>query len=306
VADADDDAGESPERGERIAKWLARSGVASRRDAEKLIAEGRVRLENTVVETPATFIRPGDLVTVDGKPVAAPQRSRLFRYNKPTGLVTTHRDEKGRDTVFQKLPPGLPRVVSVGRLDLNSEGLLLLTNDGELARRLELPANGWLRRYRVRVNGFVDERALAELARGVTVEGVRYAPIEAGLDSRKGANAWLTVALHEGKNREIRRVMQYLGLHVSRLIRTAYGPFQLGSLPRGAVEEVNPKVLRDQLGLKTETPAQERLRKVKAQGRAEARADRFSAGPEDIGFLGKVELTEVPPEAAPVDPKRSE
>jgi 23S rRNA pseudouridine2605 synthase len=243
------DDGEAPARGERIAKWLARAGVASRRDAEKLIAEGKVMLENQPVTSPATFIRPGDLVTVDGRAVADPQRTRLFRYHKPVGLVTTHRDEKGRETVFQALPPGLPRVVSVGRLDLNSEGLLLLTNDGELARRLELPSNGWLRRYRVRVNGFVDERALAELARGVTVEGLRYAPIEAGLDSRKGANAWLTVALHEGKNREIRRVMQHLGLNVSRLIRTAYGPFQLGSLPRGAVEEVNPKVLREQLGL---------------------------------------------------------
>lgn len=248
--------GDSPERGERIAKWLARAGVASRRDAEKLIAEGRVRLDNRVVETPASFVRPGDLVTVDGRAVAEPQRTRLFRYHKPAGLVTTHRDEKGRPTVFDALPPGLPRVVSVGRLDLNSEGLLLLTNDGALARRLELPANGWLRRYRVRVHGAVSEKALADLARGVTVEGVRYAPIEAGLDSRQGANAWLTVALHEGKNREVRRVMQHLGLQVTRLIRTAYGPFQLGSLPRGAVEEVNPKVLREQLGL--QAPARKR------------------------------------------------
>jgi 23S rRNA pseudouridine2605 synthase len=178
-------------------------------------------------------------------------------------------------------------VVSVGRLDLNSEGLLLLTNDGELARKLELPANGWLRRYRVRVNGFVDERLLAELARGITVEGVHYAPIEAGLDSRQGANAWLTVAIHEGKNREVRRVMQHLNLNVSRLIRTAYGPFQLGSLTRGSVEEVNPKVLRDQLGLKTDTPAQERLRKVKAA----ARVGRGPAGPEQA----------VPPPGDPED-----
>src|SRR3954470_24855967 len=280
--DLDDDIIDHPgaepaERGERIAKWLARAGVASRRDAEKLIAEGRVKLENKVVESPATFIQPGDLVTVDGRLVGEPQRTRLFRYHKPAGLVTTHRDEKGRETVFQKLPPGLPRLVSIGRLDLNSEGLLLLTNDGELARRLELPANGWLRRYRVRVNGFVDERVLAGLARGITVEGVHYAPIEAGLDSRQGANAWLTVAIHEGKNREVRRVMQHLNLNVSRLIRTAYGPFQLGSLTRGSVEEVNPKVLRDQLGLKTDTPAQERLRNVKAA----ARAGRAAAGPAD-------------------------
>jgi 23S rRNA pseudouridine2605 synthase len=247
------EAGDIPEgapaaRGDRIAKWLARAGVASRRDAERLIAEGRVRLDNRVVETPATFVSPGSLVTVDGRAVAEPQRTRLFRYHKPDGLVTTHRDEKGRATVFDHLPPGLPRVVSVGRLDLTSEGLLLLTNDGALARRLELPANGWLRRYRVRVHGEVDERALAALARGLTVEGVRYGPIEAGLDSRKGANAWLTVALQEGKNREIRKVMAHLGLGVTRLIRTAYGPFQLGHLPRGAVEEVNPKVLREQLG----------------------------------------------------------
>lgn len=235
-------------RGERIAKWLARAGVASRRDAERMIAEGRVRLDNRVVETPATFVRPGDLVTVDGAPVAGPERTRLFRYHKPVGLLTTHRDPQGRPTVFERLPPGLPRLVSVGRLDINSEGLLLLTNDGALARRLELPSNGWIRRYRVRVHGPVDERALAALAKGITVEGVRYGPIEAGLDSRKGSNAWLTVALQEGRNREVRRVMQHLGLAVTRLIRVAYGPFQLGALPRGAVEEVNPKVLREQLG----------------------------------------------------------
>lgn len=244
-----DEPAEDAARGERIAKVLARAGIASRRDAEKLIAEGRVKLENKVVETPATFVLPGALITVDGKAVAEPQRTRLFRYHKPAGLVTTHRDEKGRDTVFQKLPEALGRVISIGRLDLNSEGLLLLTNDGALARRLELPSNGWIRRYRVRVHGMPDERALAALAKGVTVEGVRYGAIEAGLDSRQGANAWLTVALQEGKNREVRRVMQHLGLDVSRLIRTAYGPFQLGALPRGAVEEVNPKVLREQLGL---------------------------------------------------------
>jgi len=240
--DADED------RGERIAKWMARAGVASRRDAERLITEGRVRLDNRVVETPATFVRPGDLVAVDGRPVAEPQRTRLFRHHKPAGLMTTHRDPEGRPTVFERLPPGLPRLVSVGRLDFNSEGLLLLTNDGALARRLELPANGWIRRYRVRVFGAVHERDLAALARGVTVEGLRYGPIEAGLDSRKGAIAWLTVALQEGKNREVRRVLQHLGLQVTRLIRTAFGPFQLGALPPGAVEEVNPKVIREQLG----------------------------------------------------------
>ena len=235
--------------GERIAKWLARAGVASRRDAERLIAEGRVRIGGKRIETPATFVGPGDAVFVDNKPVAPPQPTRLFRHHKPAGLVTTHRDPEGRPTVFERLPPGLPRLVSVGRLDLNSEGLLLLTNDGALARRLELPANGWIRRYRVRVHGRVDERALVALARGIAIDGVEYGPIEAGLDARVGTNAWLTVALKEGKNREVRRVMEHLGLAVTRLIRTAYGPFQLGALPRGAVEEVNPKVLREQLGV---------------------------------------------------------
>ncbi len=234
-------------RGERIAKWLARAGVASRRDAERLIAEGKVTLNNTKVTHPATFVTPGDLVVVGGAVVDAPDRARLWRYHKPVGLVTTHRDPQGRPTVFDALPEGLPRVVSVGRLDLNSEGLLLLTNDGALARRLELPATGWLRRYRVRVHGTPDPRALAGLAKGMTIEGVRYGPIDAGLDSRRGDNAWLTVSLREGRNREVRRVMAHLGLAVTRLIRVAYGPFQLGTLARGAVEEVPARVLRDQL-----------------------------------------------------------
>lgn len=234
-------------RGERIAKWLARAGVASRRDAERMLAEGSVRLNNAVVTHPATFVGPGDIVRVAGRVVEAPDRSRLWRYHKPDGLVTTHRDPEGRATVFATLPPTLPRVVSVGRLDLNSEGLLLLTNDGGLARALELPGNGWLRRYRARVWGAVDERALAALADGITVNGVRYGGIEAGLDSRRGENSWLTVALREGRNREVRRVLQALGLTVTRLIRVAYGPFQLGTLPRGAVEEVPAKVLREQL-----------------------------------------------------------
>uniref|UniRef100_UPI0022EAB615 pseudouridine synthase n=1 Tax=Falsiroseomonas oryzae TaxID=2766473 RepID=UPI0022EAB615 len=253
MSDEDDDApaesGDDPKRGERIAKWLARAGIASRRDAEKLIAEGKVKLNGKVVESPATFVAQGDRVAVEGKPVAAPERTRLFRYHKPDGLVTTHRDPQGRPTVFEKMPPAMPRVVSIGRLDITSEGLLLLTNDGELARRLELPSNGWLRRYRVRVHGPVDERALAHLARGITIEGVAYGPIEAGLDSRQGANAWLTVSLKEGKNREVRRVMAHLGLQVTRLIRVAYGPFQLGALPRGGVEEVHPRILREQLGI---------------------------------------------------------
>ncbi len=245
---ADHDATATTEaHGERIAKWLARAGVASRRDAEKLIAEGKVRLNNAIVTHPATFVAPGDLVLVGGKLVDAPQRTRLWRYHKPDGLVTTHRDPQGRPTVFEKLRETLPRVISIGRLDLNSEGLLLLTNDGALARQLELPSTGWLRRYRVRVHGIPDPAALAALAKGVTIDGVRYGEIDAGLDSRKGDNAWLTVSLREGRNREVRRVMTHLGLTVTRLIRIAYGPFQLGVLPRGAVEEVPARVLRDQL-----------------------------------------------------------
>jgi len=240
---------DDPTRGERIAKWLARAGVASRRDAEKIIAEGRVRLNAQPVTQPATFVLPTDTVLVDNRPVHPPERTRLFRYHKPAGLMTTHKDPEGRPTVFDKLPEGLPRLVSIGRLDLGSEGLLLLTNDGALARKLELPSNGWIRRYRVRAFGHVAESTLASLAQGITIEGVRYAGIEAGIDSRKGDNAWLTITLQEGKNREIRRIMTYLGLEVSRLLRVAYGPFQLGQLPKGAVEEVPPRILRDQLGV---------------------------------------------------------
>ena len=235
------------DRGERIAKWLARAGVASRRDAEKLLAEGVVRLNGQVVSHPATFVTPDDIVQVRGTVVDTPDRTRLWRYHKPEGLVTTHKDPQDRPTVFQKLPTSLPRVVSVGRLDLNSEGLLLLTNDGALARRLELPANGWIRRYRVRVYGNVDPAALARLSQGVTVEGVRYGPIEAALEVRTTANSWLSVALKEGRNREVRKVMAHLNLQVTRLIRVAYGPFQLGNLERGAVDEITGKVLREQL-----------------------------------------------------------
>lgn len=265
-------------RGERIAKWLSRAGVASRREAERLIAEGRVRLNGRVVDTPATFIRPGDAVAVDGKPVPPPERTRLFRYHKPPGLVTTHRDPLGRPTVFEKLPPGLPRLISVGRLDLTSEGLLLLTNDGALARRLEHPSQGWARRYRVRVHGPVDEAALAALKQGITIAGVEYGPIEAGLDARTGSNAWLTVVLREGKNREIRRVMEHLGLQVTRLIRVAYGPFKLGDLPRGAVEEVNAKQLRELAGVPV-PPRIKRGVELAAEAAAARAAEAAAASP---------------------------
>jgi 23S rRNA pseudouridine2605 synthase len=235
------------ERGERVAKWLARAGVASRRDVEKMVAEGRVKLNGKKLDHPASFVGAGDIVQVDNKVVDQPSRTRLFKYHKPAGLMTTHKDPEGRPTVFDKLPPGLPRLISIGRLDLNSEGLLLLTNDGTLARLLERPETGWLRRYRVRVNGYVDEDALKGLAEGVTVDGERYGPIDAGLDSRKGDNSWLSVGLREGRNREIRKVMAHLNLTTSRLIRIAYGPFQLGLLPRGVVEEIPGKILKDQL-----------------------------------------------------------
>jgi 23S rRNA pseudouridine2605 synthase len=238
--------------GERIAKFLARAGVCSRRDAEKLIAEGRVKLNGKVLDTPAIKVTAKDKVSVDNRPVATKEPTRLWRYHKPSGLVTTHRDPAGRPTVFERLPPDLPRVISVGRLDLTSEGLLLLTNDGALARRLELPANGWLRRYRARAFGRITQEELDALAEGVTLDGVRYGPIDATLESAKGANVWITVSLTEGKNREVRRVLEGIGLKVNRLIRIAYGPFQLGMLAPGAVEEISGKVLRDQLGTKRE------------------------------------------------------
>jgi len=236
------------EKGERIAKRLARAGLCSRRDAERWIAAGRVVVNGSKLDSPACVVTASDMVVVDGQPLGEPERTRLWRYHKPSGLVTTHRDPEGRPTVFDKLPEGMSRVVSVGRLDLNSEGLLLLTNDGELARKLELPSNNWVRRYRVRVHGEVKPDALARLEHGLTVEGVAYGAITASLDRQQGANAWLTVSLREGKNREIRRVMEFLGWPVTRLIRIAYGPFQLGTLDEGAVEEVPGKVMREQMG----------------------------------------------------------
>ena len=234
---------------ERIAKFIARAGLCSRRDAERWIAEGRVSVDGEVLTSPAVTVGPTSEVRVDGNSVAAPDRPRLWRYHKPAGLVTTHRDEKGRPTVFASLPKDLPRVISVGRLDVNSEGLLLLTNDGGLARRLELPATGWLRRYKVRVHGEPDPDRLTALGNGVTIEGVTYGPIRAELERRQGSNAWLAMAFAEGKNREVRRVLEHLGLSVTRLIRLSYGPFQLGHLARGEVAEVPRKALAEQLGL---------------------------------------------------------
>lgn len=238
----------SGERPERIAKVLARAGVCSRRDAERWIGEGRVAVDGQVLTSPAVTVTAESDVRVDGEPLPAPDRPRLWRYHKPAGLVTTHRDEKGRPTVFDALPKGLPRLISIGRLDLNSEGLLLLTNDGALARRLELPSTGWIRRYRVRVHGEVEPDRLTRLANGITIDGISYGPIRASLDRRQGSNAWLTMALREGKNREVRRVLEHLGLQATRLIRLSYGPFQLGNLPRGSVDEVPKKVLAEQLG----------------------------------------------------------
>ena len=232
---------------ERIAKVIARAGLCSRREAERWIEAGRVKLDGKVLESPAVTVTAASKIIVDGEPLPLKDEQKVWRYHKPAGLLTTHSDPEGRPNLFDSLPEDMPRVISVGRLDLNSEGLLLLTNDGELARQLELPASGWLRRYRVRVHGRVDEKILDELINGVTIDGVRYKSIQATLDRQQGANAWLTVSLIEGKNREIRRVMEHLGWSVNRLIRTAYGPFQLGKLAKGDVEEVRGKVLKDQL-----------------------------------------------------------
>ncbi len=237
------------EKGERIAKAIARAGVCSRREAERLIAEGRVALDGQRLDSPAVTVTAAHRITIDGELLPAPEPARLWRYHKSAGLITSTRDPQGRPTVFEALPPELGRLLSVGRLDLNSEGLLLLTNDGALKRRLELPASGWTRRYRVRVHGRVEPKKLAGLARGIHVAGVDYGPIRAELERQTGSNAWLKMALTEGKNREVRKVLEHLGLSVNRLIRIAYGPFQLGRLARGAIEEVPAKVLAEQLGL---------------------------------------------------------
>jgi 23S rRNA pseudouridine2605 synthase len=241
--------------GERIAKVMARAGLCSRREAEAWITAGRVAVNGVAITSPALNVGARDRVAVDGRPLPARERTRLFLFHKPRGLVTTTADPEGRPTIFGALPRQLPRLISIGRLDLNTEGLLLLTNDGGLARVLELPETGWLRRYRVRAHGSVTQAALDGLRRGITIDGIRYGAIDATLDRPQGSNVWLTFAMREGKNREIRNVLGHLGLTVNRLIRVSYGPFQLGELKAGGIEEVKTRVLREQLGERVERAA---------------------------------------------------
>ena len=240
---------DQPSSSERIAKKIAHAGFCSRRDAERWIEGGRVSVNGKVLLTPAYNASPDDIITVDGKPLVAAEAPRLWRYYKPRGLVVSHRDEKDRTTVFDNLPDHLPRVVSVGRLDLDSEGLLLLTTSGDLARHLELPDTAWTRKYRVRVRGRVEAEKLNALGQGITIDGVHYRGVDAQIDRQMGSNAWLTVVLREGKNREIRKIMEHLGYPVSRLIRISFGPFKLNQMEEGDVEEVKTNILRDQLGL---------------------------------------------------------
>lgn len=281
-----------PKVGERIAKRIARAGVCSRRDAERMITEGRVSLDGAVLRSPAIDVRAGQRITIDGEPLPDAEPPRLFRYHKPRNVMTAARDPEGRRTIYDTLPSDLPRLMPVGRLDFTSEGLLLLTNDGGLKRKLELPATGWLRRYRVRAYGRVDDRELSRLKGGVTVDGIAYGPIEARVDRLQGDNLWLTLSLREGKNREVRLVLAHLGLDVNRLIRTAYGPFQLGQLADAAVDEVKAKVLADQLGglmqglggAQTEPPRRRRLSLTKVEAAPAAdppvrRSRRASAPP---------------------------
>ena len=265
---------------ERIAKHIARAGVCSRREAEARIADGRVTVNGELITSPALNVTAADTITVDGKPLPDREPARLWRYHKPRGLVVSARDEKDRQTIFDTLSANMPRVLSVGRLDMDSEGLLLLTNDGGLARHLELPSTGWSRKYRVRVQGHVDPEALEALAGGITIDGIRYGEISARLDRQMPSNAWLNIAIREGKNREVRRIMEYLGHHVSRLIRVSYGPFLLGDIAPGGFEEVKPRIIADQLGLAPETPDSAAKQAPKASGGRPGHQGR-RAGPSD-------------------------
>ena len=275
-----------PPPGDRIAKVLARAGIASRREAERMIAAGRVSVNGKPIDSPALNVTDKDRIAVDGKPVTAPEPARLWLYHKPAGRVTTARDELGRPTIFDDLPEEMPRVMSVGRLDLNSEGLLLLTNDGGIKRQLELPSTGWLRRYRVRIKGRPKDEDFEPLRKGIDIDGERFQPMIVNLDRQQGANAWLTVGLREGKNREIRRAMEELGFTVNRLIRISYGPFQLGNLKQGEVEEVRRRVMRDQLGLEaeeTEATATAKPRLRRGPGRGAKPAGKAGATPNAGG-----------------------
>ena len=256
----------------RVAKAMARAGLCSRREAERWIEQGRVRVNGALLQSPARDVSERDHITIDNNPLPAAEPPRLWRYHKPKGLVTTHRDPEGRPTVFDALPEHLPRVISVGRLDVNTEGLLLLSNDGALARHLELPSTGWLRRYRVRAHGSVTPAALEALKTGSEVAGLHYGPIAATLDKTQGANVWLTLALREGKNREVRTVLENLGLRVNRLIRVSFGPFQLLELAPGEVEPVRRRVLIEQLG--PQMARELGLNSEPRQGPAHARAGR--------------------------------
>jgi 23S rRNA pseudouridine2605 synthase len=251
-------------KGDRIAKVLARAGVASRREAERMIEAGRVTVNGAQIMSPALNVTPNDQITVDGKEVSEPEPPRMWLFHKPIGLVSTDRDEKDRETIYDAMPEDMPRVMSVGRLDINSEGLLLLTNDGGIKRKLELPSTGWLRRYRVRVNGRPEDKTLEPLRRGITVDGERFQPMTVTIDRQQGANAWLTVGLREGKNREVRRAMEAVNLSVNRLIRISYGPFQLGELKAGEVEEIRRKTVRDQLGIELADASGTAVKKPKA------------------------------------------
>lgn len=277
--------------GERIAKVVSRAGLASRRDAEEWIVQGRVTVNGRVINSPALDVTANDVITVDGKPLPPRERTRLFLFHKPRGLMTTHADPEGRPTVFDNLPEGLPRLISVGRLDFNTEGLLLLTNDGGLARALELPDTGWLRRYRVRAHGEVTQAQLDELKKGVEVDGVKYGAIDATLERDQGANVWLVFAIREGKNREVRNVMAHLGLEVNRLIRVSYGPFQLGELEEGQVEEVKTRVLREQLGEKiAELAGADFNRPMPGEANDDAAADGAPRGKKPFKPSGKSAL----------------